>query len=177
MVARSTIKLIDEAIIPALFLIIGKMVGLLVVSSIFKFSFALEGPKIFYILPSVHFKNLTDYILAENYSNLAMLTAAATGTVFILIKAHFLHETHIHPKIQAKLIRANLGGLITSSYNLYHQAAIWLLYLWLTVAFLINSSILGITYFQISAIGFLVAANFSWIFALDVQREIELSRQ
>lgn len=176
MVAKSLIKLIDEAIIPAVALIVGKITGLALAVYILDLRATIITGGVAKFLPSVHFESVADYILAENYSNLAMFVVATLGTIFVLLRAHFFHESHIHPRLQAKLARLNLETLIAPSYHLYHQALIWLTFLWLTVIFLVISTILDITYPVISAIAFIVAANFSWIFAMDVQKEIELSR-
>lgn len=177
MVAKSLVKLIDEAIIPALTLIVAKMVGLYATSLILKLPFEIKARGFLNILPAVSFSNITDYQLAENYSNVAMLTVAALGTIFVLVRAHFFHESHIHPKLHAKLVRLNLESLIAPSYHLYHQAAIWLIFLWFTVGYLVLSSILGITYMQIAIIAFILAANFSWIFMLDIEKEVEINRE
>lgn len=176
MVARSLIKLIDEAIIPAVALIVGKMTGLALAIYILDLPFTIVTGGILNFLPSIHFTNLPDYILAENYSNLAMFIAVTIGTIFVLLRAHFFHESHIHPRLQAKLARLNLETIIAPSYHLYHQALIWLTFLWLTVAFLVISTILGITYPVISAVAFIIAANFSWILAMDVEKEIEITK-
>lgn len=176
MVAKSLIKLIDEAIIPATALIVGKMLGLFAASYFLNLPFTVKTGQVLQVLPQVQFANLTDYIVAENYANLAMFTTAAAGTIFVLVRAHFFHESHIHPKLHAKLVALNLESLIAPSYHLYHQAAIWLIFLWLTVGFLLISTFLKITYPQISAIALIVASNFSWIFALDVEKEVEISK-
>lgn len=176
MVAKSIIKLTDEAIIPAFFLIFGKMAGLFLAISLLNLPFSIKSGEILKVLPSVHFANLADYILAENYSNLAMFAAAALGAAFVIIRAHFFHESHINPKFHARLVYLNLESLVAPSYHLYHQAVIWILFLWITVAFLLVSTILDITYPAISAVAFIIAANFSWIFAIDIEKEIELSR-
>lgn len=176
MVAKSLTKLIDEAIVPAVALIFGKMFGLLLASRFLNFSFTIQSRDILGILPSVHFVSLADYITAENYSNLAMFLVATAGTAFVLARAHFFHESHIHPRLHAKLIALNLKSLVAPSYHLYHQAVIWLTFLWLTVGFLILSSIVNITYPQISIIAFVLAANFSWILAVDIEKEVEISR-
>ena len=177
MIAKSVVKLIDEAIIPAVALIIAKMLGLFAASYFLRLPFTVKNSQIFHLLPSVHFNNLTDYIRAENYSNLAMFGIAAAGSFFVLIRAHFFHESHIHPKLHARLVSMNLDSLVAPSYHLYHQAAIWLTFLWLTVVFLVISTFLKITYGQISVVAFIVAANFSWVFAMDVEREIEIFKE
>src|SRR3989344_3113539 len=171
MITKSIVKLIDEAIIPAVALICGKMLGLLAASYFLNLSFTINSTGLLGALPSVQFSTLHDYILAENSSNLAMFLVAALGTIYVLVRAHFFHESHIHPVLHAKLVSLNLESLIAPSYHLYHAAAIWL-----TVGFLTLSTLLAITYPQITIIAFVVAANFSWVFAVDVEREIELSR-
>ncbi len=176
MVAKSIIKLIDEAIIPALFLIVAKMLSLYIVSAIFNLPFEIKSRSFLGFLPALNFADMSYYIKAENYSNLVMFLAVALGTILILVRAYFFHASHIHPNLHAKLARFNLETLIAPSYNLYHQALIWLLFLWLTVGFLTLSTIRGITYPQITIIAFVVAANFSWVFAIDVEKEIEISQ-
>ena len=176
MISKSLIKLIDEAIVPALLLILAKGIGLFATVVFFNLPFTLEYRSIFGLLPSFRFATLQAYITAENYSNLAMFAAVAAGTIIVILKAHFLHESHIHPRLHAKLLGLNLERLVQSSYHLYHQAAIWLIFLWLTVGFLVISSIAEITYTQITLAAFLVSANLSWVFALDIEKEIELSK-
>lgn len=177
MISKNIIKLIDEAIIPAVALIVAKTLSLFLVSTIFKLDFVIEQGGIFKILPTVRFLDPQSYIMAENYSNLTMLFVASFGTILVIVRAHFFHQTHIHPYLHAKLVSINLESLIAPSYNLYHQAAVWLTYLWLVVAFLTVSSVFGVTFPQITIIAFIIAANFSWVFMLDVQKEVELQRR
>ena len=115
MLSKSVIKLIDEAIIPALALIFGKMAGLALAIVVLNLPFTIEAGQVLRILPSVHFANLADYILAENYSNLTMFVAATLGTIFVIIRAHFFHSSHIHPNLHAKLVDLNLESLIAPS--------------------------------------------------------------
>lgn len=177
MVAKSLIKLIDEAIIPAVALIVAKMVGTFGAIYFFDLLFTLKKAQILGILPSVQFHNFADYITAENYSNLAMFLVVGLGSLLVLVKAHFFHESHISPTLHARLVSLNLERLIAPSYHLYHQAAIWLIFLWLTIAFLIISSLLKVTYPQITIIATVIAANFSWVFAVDIEREIEIAKE
>ena len=174
--AKSLIKLIDEAIVPALLLILAKGIGLFATVIFFNLPFTLEYRSIFGLLPSFRFATLQGYTTAENYSNLAMFAAVAAGAVIVVLKAHYLHESHISPRLHARLIALNLERLVQSSYHLYHQAGIWLVFLWLTFGFLTLSSVAKITYPQITIAAFLVTANLSWVFALDIEKEVEISK-
>lgn len=175
MVQKSLIKLIDEAVIPAVGLITAKTIGLFSAAYLLNLEFTVRSNDFLGILPSVQFADAHDYITAENYSNAAMFAFATAGALFVLLRAHFLHESHIHPNVQIKLASLSLEKLVAPSYHLYHQALIWLTFLWLTVGFLAISTSLHITYVQISFIAFIIAANFSWVFALDVEKEIEVT--
>lgn len=176
MVPSSLIKLIDEAIIPALILIIVKMAAILAVSYFLKLNFDVNINGFAKFLPHLSFQSMNDYILAENYSNLAMYTAAALGTLYILIKAHFLHQSHVSPKLQQKLASLNFENIISSSFHLYHQAFIWLVFLHLTTAFLATSTLIKVTYMPITIIALIITINFTWIFAVDVQKEVEINK-
>lgn len=176
MIAKNITKLIDEAIIPAMFLILAKMLGLFAVTYFLNLPFEIKAGSFLTVLPSINYSSPADYTRAENYSNLVMFAIAALGTALVLIRAHFFHTTHIHPRLHARLVALNLESLVSSTYHLYHQAAIWITFLWLTTGFLMTSTILGVTYVQISVIAFIIAANFSWVLAIDIEKEIELSR-
>ncbi len=152
------------------------MLGLLLSAYFLNIPFEIKSNAFLGVLPAVRFTNATNYITAENYSNFAMFLAAALGATAILIRAHFFHESHIHPNLQAKLAALNLESLIAPSYHLYHQALIWLIFVWMIVGFLVVSTLLQITYPQISIIAFILAANLSWVFAVDVEKEIEINR-
>ncbi|KKR50964.1 MAG: hypothetical protein UT84_C0004G0027 [Candidatus Curtissbacteria bacterium GW2011_GWA1_40_16] len=176
MINKSIIKLIDEAILPAMSLVVAKMLGILLSAYFLNIPFEIKSRALLGILPAVSFANAPNYITAENYSNLAMFLVAALGTTVILIRVHFFHESHIHPNLQAKLASLNLESIIAPSYHLYHQALIWLIFVWMIVGFLVVSTLLKITYPQISILAFILAANLSWIFAIDVEKEIEITR-
>src|SRR3989344_2230388 len=163
MITQSLVKLLDEAIIPAVALIVAKMLGLLIAIALLNLPFSLKAGSILWVLPSIQFKSTSAYIAAENYSNLAMFLIAALGSLIVLVRAHFFHESHIHPALHAKLVSLNLESLVVPSYHLYHQALIWLIFLWLTVGLLIVSTLMAITTTQLSIIALVVATNFSWI--------------
>lgn len=177
MINKSLVKLIDEALLPAILLIIAKTAGLFLASYLLNLKFTVTVSNLFKVLPTVHFSNPQDYIVAENYSNVIMFLAASAGCAFVLVRAHFFHESHIRPSLHSKLVALNLDSLIAPSYHLYHQATVWLLFLWLTAGFLIMSTVIGITYAPISLIAFIMTANFSWILTIDIQKEVEISRE
>ncbi|MCR4324669.1 MAG: hypothetical protein NUV69_03195 [Candidatus Curtissbacteria bacterium] len=178
MLSKSIIKLIDEAIVPAAALIVGKMIGFFIATYALGLSFTVAGGTVLGVLPSISFGSLKDYIIAENYSNITMLTVVVVGNLYVLVRAHFFHESHIKPSFHAKLASMNMEGFVAPTYHLYHQAVIWLAFLWLTTGFLLVSTvILKVTHPMISIAALLIAANFTWILSVDIENEIEISKQ
>ena len=176
MVSSSVIKLIDEAIAPAALLILAKLLGFFLVSYFGNVPITINFKDILGILPSIQFISVSDYIIAENYSNITMFMAVALGTLLVLSRAHFLHESHINPNVHTKIASLNLEKLIAPSYHLYHQAAIWLTFLWLTTVFLGTSTVfLKITHPAVSAVAFIVAVSFTWVLIHDIEKEIKIN--
>lgn len=174
MLTKSITKLIDEAVIPAVLLILAKLLGLFLSALFLKVNFEIQKGGILGVLPQIAFLDIDSYKKAENLSNLVLFTVAALGTIYILIKLHFLHESHVAPKLQARLAKVNLEKLISPSFHLYHQSLIWLIFLWLTFVFLLISTLANITHPIITVIAFLISSNLTWIFSLDVEREIRI---
>ncbi len=176
MIAKPIIKLIDEAIIPALLLVTAKMVGILIAIIFYQLPFEVEYYSFLLVAPSIKFYALQSYILAENFSNIAMFSIAALGSAIVVARLHFLHDSHTHPKIHSKLAVLNLEKLILPGYHLYHQAVIWLGYLWLCVGFLVLSTLSKITYSYLALVALIITINLTWIFAKDIEKEAEIKR-
>jgi hypothetical protein len=178
MISKSLIKLIDEAIFPASILIFAKLFGFFIISYFFNIPITINFKDLLGILPSLSFENVDNYTQAENFSNIVMYIVIALGSTFIIARAHFFHESHISPNLHAKLSNLSLEKLVAPSYHLYHQAAIWITFLWLATGFLLVSTIvMKITSPIVSIIAFLISANLSWVFTRDIEREIEMNKE
>lgn len=171
MITKSLIKLIDEAVLPAVLLIVTKITSVFLAVYFAKIPFEIKFSSFLVFLPSIKFTNLSDYLLVENFSNVSIFSVCTLGTILVFVRLHYFHESHISPKLHAKLAKFNFESFITTSYHLYHQAAIWLAFTWLTVIFLIVSSFTKVTSIQIPIIAAILAANLTWIFARSIERE------
>lgn len=172
MISTTLVRLIDESILPALVLIVTKLAGVLVVARFFNLPFEIATRGKLLPLPSVVFLDRADYIKANAYSNLIMFTVVALGFVFVLVRAHHFHQTHIHPHLSAKLKRLGLSSLIGETADIYHQALIWLLFTWFVLILMVLNSVAGLSYLAFTVIAFLVALNLTWFLVFDVEREI-----
>lgn len=166
MLSKTLLKLIDEAILPAVIVVAGKIIGVALLSSKFNFPFTLN-------LAHAVGENIN---LINTYSNLFSYGGIALGLGLILARSLFFHETHISPQITIRLYRLNLTGLIETTYELFHQAVVWLSYLWLLTLLFALQAYGGLASWNI-ALGTLAATIvFSYLFAIDVDREIDIAR-
>jgi hypothetical protein len=177
MVSKSLSTLIDEAILPALLLILAKFFGVLIVTFVIGSSWQLKFSSALPFLPTISYPNYQAYLTSNSYSNLLMYLVLALGCSFVLVKAHFLHSSHISPTLHARLASLRLSSLVSDTFSLYHQGTIWLLFLWLATVLILIQAFLGLSFAWIAIISFLLTLNFSWFFLIDIEQEIEIWRR
>ena len=79
------------------------------------------------------------------------------------------------PRLSVTLVQMEMTGLVASSWEIYHQAVIWLAYLWLSLILFSIQAIYGISPWWLSLGGLAMAALFTSFFIADIEREIEIS--
>ena len=166
MISKTLLKLIDEAILPAIVLVAAKIIGVSILSMRLGLDFTLN-------LKGIEEPNAS---LVNTYSNLLSYGAIALGLSFILARAYFFHSSHISPQITLRLSSWNFTSIISTTYELFNQAVVWLSYLWLlSLLFLLQS------YWKLVApniaLGMLVVTLiFTCLFVRDADREIDIRR-
>ena len=166
MISKTLLKLIDEAILPAVIVVAGKILGV-----------ALLNPKLG--LPfTLNLETLpgSGANLVNTYSNLFSYGGVALGLSIILIRSFFFHNTHISPQITIRLYRLNLTSIIETTYELFHQAAVWLSYLWLLTILFALQAYWGLTPWNIALGTLAVTLIFSCLFIIDADREIDIAK-
>lgn len=174
--SQSVIKLVDIALIPAALMVIGKLVGLWVTISLFELPWALRQTpdSIFSVRPVLAGD---DIIIASSYSDLFMYLLLSFGFTFVLIRATHFHDTHISPNLLIRLVNNNLLGLVKSSFDIYHSASVWLIFIWIANLVVFINTILDKTYSWIFWTVFICNIIFTALLLQDVYREIDINRR
>ena len=170
MFSKLLVKLVDQAIFPAIFLVSLRIISLLIISSKSSSTFTTSGLGFVYT-------NMDEFIYVSSYSLLFMLGGLAVGLMHILIKARVFHDTHITPSMAAKVFGLRLSSLIQGSFDLYSQGAIWLSYMFLLTAVCGIMNYFSMIYSWVFYISVSLLVVFFYIFAIDVEREIEASQR
>ncbi len=169
--SKILLQLIKEAFLPALIIIAAKLSG--VVLSLYYFQIEWQ-PQTKYLIPQLTLYSTQDFIRVSSWSNFGVILSLWLGLGWILVKAHLLHETHITPKLTLSLINLRLKSLISNTFDLSHQALVWLAYLWLLLLFFAVEVYFGIFYWQLYLISLGGGIILSWFFIVDLEREIKL---
>lgn len=164
------LKLLDEAIVPAVIVFCLKLGGLILAADYWGVGFSLSAG-------SLTFNDLDGLVLANNVSNLLVLAAIFLGGSLVLTRLYFFHESHLHPFWLAKLLDSDLEFAVSTSFNLFHQALVWLSLGFFVVGSFFIQSLFGLTSFWIFFSGFLVLLGLGFLTLLDFEREAKIEAE
>ncbi len=164
MISKTLLKLIDTAILPALAIVAGKLLGMALVSSRLGVPFTLNLKS----LPPATSSTL------NTYSNLFAYGVLALGILLILARSYFFHSSHISPQVTIKLHTLNLASIISTTYELFHQAIIWMSYLWLLTLLFLLQAYWELVSPQMAGAVLATTVTLSFFFIHDVDREIDI---
>lgn len=124
MFSKILLKLIDQAIVPAILVVASRIVSLVLISNYLNIEF-------FITKNGIIFENTQDYITVNTYSMFIITVLISFGMGIVLLKSALFHHEHIKPHMSAKLFSLKMHSLIKNSFEIYTQATIWISYLWL----------------------------------------------
>lgn len=165
MFSKILIKLIDESIVPAILLLVTRLVSVVLVSKYLNIPFEI-GPS------GMAFNQTEEYVKVNSYSVFAMVVVLTVGLLFILIKSLFFHDTHIKPQTTAKLFAFKLQSMIQSSYDLYTQGSIWLSYCYLLMLVAGFMAVFGFLYYWVFYVAVTLCIISTIFLVIDVEEEV-----
>jgi len=175
--SKSLIKLINAALVPAAVMICGKVVGLAITNAIFNLSWNIESDPNNFFSVKIVYNTIHDQMIAASYSNLIMFIAIFIGFLFVLFRALFLHSSHITPRMIARLATNNLLDLIQDSFEIYHNASVWLISTWIALFAIISNVLLGKAYNWTAVLSLAIALIATTALLRDVSHEIKIAKK
>lgn len=168
MFSRILVKLIDQAIVPAVMLLAVKIISTVLVSKYMGFDFGFGPAGFTYSKPD-------DYLLVNTYSTFAMVVVLSVGLFYILLKSLIFHETHISPKLTAKLFTLKLSTFMQSTYDLYSQGAVWISYSYLLLMVSAIMALFGLIQTWVFYASLVLTVVTTVLFVMDVENEMSIS--
>ncbi len=173
---KSLVKLVDISLLPASIMVLSKIAGLALTSFAFNLPIGLTQ------IPSVIF-TVRPVVLPEDlqtlstYSDIMMYVFLAISFSLVLVQAAHFHDTHINPSLLIKLSNRNLLGLVKSSFDIYHTATIWIIFLWLGFLAITINVLLDKTLAWVGIAALISNIVFTSILLQDVYHEIDTTRR
>ena len=166
MFSRILTKLVDEATLPAVVLVAVRIVSVIFFGNYFGFDVILSRAGFVY-------ESAEGFLVINSYSTLAMTCVIAIGLLYVLIKSYIFHDTHIHPRISAKLFSLRLSSFIQTSFEIYAQGAIWLPYSYLMLLASGAMWYLGLVFDWVFYVALALAFFGTFFLVLDVEKELK----
>jgi hypothetical protein len=167
MFSRILVKLIDQAIVPALLLLAARVISVIVIGKKLGFDFNLNAT-------GFSFADFSNYVTVNSYSTLVMIVILALGMIFVLAKSYFFHESHVTPGLSAKLFSFNLPSVIQSSFEIYSQGTIWLAYSYLLLIVCGIMTFFAFVFTWVFYISAVVTIILTVLLIIDIEHEVNI---
>uniref|UniRef100_A0A7C5URN5 Uncharacterized protein n=1 Tax=candidate division CPR3 bacterium TaxID=2268181 RepID=A0A7C5URN5_UNCC3 len=171
--SKILVKLLDVAVFPAALIIAGKACGVMLMNVIYRLSWDVESVTKAIVVPHIVYPSYDQAIAVASYSNLIMYIVIFIGIAYIILKAFYLHDSHISPQLVLKLARVNLLKMVQTSFEVYHQAFVWFAYQVIATIFIVINYINNITYGWVAISTTVVTLLTFWILVKDVEMELQ----
>ncbi len=144
-----------------------KIFYLLAFSKIYEVSF-LKTPA------GIVYNDFDKFIFVNSASNILVFATLSLGLFYLLIKAFFLHDIHISPKLSAFLYVQNMQKLITTSVTLYTNLFAWLLFSYLMVFLILFQAILLYESYVVFLITLFITVFATILVVMDLEKDHEI---
>lgn len=169
MVSRTLVKLIDQAITPAILLVCSRIISVVLVSYFLGINLTIDGK-------GFSFPTAEDYIKVNSYSTFLMVLILTGGLLYILVKALIFHDTHISPQLTAKIFTVRLSSFIQSSYDIYSQGMVWLSYSYLLLVVVGIFTFSGLIYKWVFFANLIMTIITTVVMVFDIENEIYMKK-
>lgn len=167
MLSKTLLRLIDQATLPAIILLCVRITSILLISYILNIDLTINRS-------GFVFQNIADYKVANTYSILAMVILLSTGLAYTLIKAFCFHSTHVTPYLTARLFSLRLATFIQSSFDIYSQGFIWLMYSYLLMFLTCIFALFGHVATWVFFVSLLTTIISTVLLIIDIENEMEI---
>ncbi len=177
MFSRILVKLIDQAIVPAVLLIAVRIVSVFAIANYLQLKISVTE-KGFTLTNTLNgaVSAAEDYIRINSYSTLAIVVTMAIILLFIITKSLVLHDSHIKPGLAAKMFSLKLSHFIQNSFQIYSQALVWMAYLYMLTAVSGVMTYNGTLYTWVFFIALALSLIATVIFVIDIEYEVNMQK-
>ena len=131
---------------PAILMIVGKFLGIIVTSLIYDLEFFVENNIQGLLSIQILFTNPETTLFVNSISNISMLTLLTIPTLYFIIKTSIYQTSLQNPKTVIKMTKFNVLKWITKKDTSFLQIFIWCTFLVISSAVVVIQSIQSLSY-------------------------------
>lgn len=131
---------------PAIFMIAGKFLGIMIPSIIYDLEFFVENNIQGLFSIQILFSDSATTLFVNSISNLVMLLFLALPTIYLIAKTSVYQSTLQNPKTIVKITRLNILKWITKKDTSFLQIFIWCAFLTICSSIVVVHTLQGNTY-------------------------------
>lgn len=172
----SLIKLLDEAILPVVVIVGAKIFGLFLANDLFNLNAIFNFQTFTLSTPLFSYSDQVSSRIASDFSTLIVYFVVALGFGWVVFRAHHFHLSHLHPTVAKKVFLHEKDFLLVNSYEIYHQASIWLGLSSLLLTFTFFEYMLQEVSLLIFSFSLVVVLGLILLLIFDFTTEVKISR-
>ncbi|HSX58411.1 MAG TPA: hypothetical protein VLE47_04045 [Candidatus Saccharimonadales bacterium] len=160
----SALKLVDRAILPGVIVISTKILGIFLASLIFQipWTISLEPTGSNFLIFS--FSSSEALSTVTNFSDLVTILVCGLAFTWTIFQAQHLNIDFTHPTLISKLIKKGKDFWLTTTGQVYHQAAVWLLLTWVVFFLIIINVYQGLTSSFVLGVSLTITLGLTFVF-------------
>lgn len=161
---RIFFEFVTISFFPAILIFVSKVTLTFVLSYIFGISYKISDQGILY-------QNVEDYIYLNNITNILTFIILFSFSLWYLIKAYFLHESHISPKFSVWLAVQDLAHLVTGSMGIYLRVISYGFFNWLYTLIIAFYALSGMGSYYVLYVAASLTLVYTVCATLDIERD------
>lgn len=166
----SAIKLVDRAILPAVLVMSGKLIGVFLASLILGLPWEINWQGLGNNFLFINFTSLENFSAAINFSDTIVVLVCGLGFSWSLFQARHLNINHSHPTLINRIIRAGKELILTDKQKSSHQNTVWLSLTWLTLFLVLVNVYQGLTSNFVLGLSLAVTLGLTYVYYDFVRR-------
>lgn len=170
---KLTRVILKSTLFPASLMIVSKIVGLVLVSTIFGLNIYIENNANQLFSVNLYLLNQDKTILANSFSNILMLTTMAIGFAIYYFRYKAYQNTISNPRTIIKLLKLNILGWVTTNNGGIISSVVWGVFLWITCILIIINSTQMYSYNWIGYISSIILISSFWLVIQLIETEIK----
>lgn len=153
-------------------LVLAKIIAFWIVLSFFNIAWSINFDSQSFLGMYPILKN-SDLIAFVTTTDVIFVSIMIVGLIYYLFVAKYLHNTHVSPRVIAKLAKYNMLFLIKDNFKLYHEIVMWFIFTWIANVLVLANSFTGKTMIGVPTFSILFTAFLTVVFIKDACLELE----